>query len=277
MSEVRAPSSTLPRVNALILLVLAANPSILVSPTELRLNGEPLVMGDERPLNLPSLEAALRKLSPEAQALPCEVEVSPEVRAQLLMRALFSCSVVNGHPSRVRVGRQPAIEAKLVIGAHAGDKKADVDGTWVPVVVEKDVTAERLATILDSLKSDQRRFAFEWAALKGGTLGQGGPVTGVEGSLDKAVIKQVIHAHREGIQTCFAQARTVKPKLEGKVAVKIEISAEGRVVSAEPVTDEPQERTLTSCILTEVKTWVFPKPKGGGKVVVTYPFVFKEK
>ena len=33
---------------------------------------------------------------------------------------------------------------------------------------------------------------------------------------------------------------------------------------------------LEKCIAGRVRTWVFPKPKGGGVVVVTYPFMFKQ-
>jgi hypothetical protein len=37
-----------------------------------------------------------------------------------------------------------------------------------------------------------------------------------------------------------------------------------------------QHAELDKCIAGRVLTWVFPKPKGGGVAVVTYPFVFKQ-
>ena len=33
---------------------------------------------------------------------------------------------------------------------------------------------------------------------------------------------------------------------------------------------------LEACVAGRVRAWEFPKPKGGGVVVVTYPFVFKQ-
>jgi hypothetical protein len=32
---------------------------------------------------------------------------------------------------------------------------------------------------------------------------------------------------------------------------------------------------LETCVAGRVRTWMFPKPKGGGVVQVTYPFIFK--
>jgi hypothetical protein len=33
---------------------------------------------------------------------------------------------------------------------------------------------------------------------------------------------------------------------------------------------------LESCVAGRVRTWQFPKPKGGGVVIVTYPFIFAQ-
>ena len=33
---------------------------------------------------------------------------------------------------------------------------------------------------------------------------------------------------------------------------------------------------VENCLASRIKTWVFPKPKGGGIVIVNYPFVFKQ-
>jgi hypothetical protein len=32
---------------------------------------------------------------------------------------------------------------------------------------------------------------------------------------------------------------------------------------------------VENCIMARIKTWAFPKPKGGGQVLVSYPFLFK--
>jgi hypothetical protein len=35
------------------------------------------------------------------------------------------------------------------------------------------------------------------------------------------------------------------------------------------------EPRLSECIRVRVRGWKFPSPKGGGNVIVTYPFLFK--
>jgi TonB family protein len=97
----------------------------------------------------------------------------------------------------------------------------------------------------------------------------------VMGSLDKELIRQVIQRNRSQIRFCYESQLTKYPKLNGKVAVKFVINAEGRVVSSDVAQSTAGNAELESCVAGRVRTWQFPKPKGGGVVIVTYPFIFK--
>jgi TonB family protein len=97
----------------------------------------------------------------------------------------------------------------------------------------------------------------------------------VMGSLDKELIRQVIQRNRSQIRFCYESQLTKYPKLAGKVAVKFVINGEGRVVSSEVAQSTAGNAELEQCVAGRVRTWQFPKPKGGGVVVVTYPFIFK--
>jgi len=98
----------------------------------------------------------------------------------------------------------------------------------------------------------------------------------VMGSLDKELIRQVIHRNRNQIRYCYESQLTRYPKLSGKVAVKFVISATGSVVSSNIAQSTVNNHELETCIAGRVQTWIFPKPKGGGVVIVTYPFILKQ-
>jgi TonB family protein len=97
----------------------------------------------------------------------------------------------------------------------------------------------------------------------------------VMGSLDKELIRQVIHRNRNQIRYCYESQLTRFPKLEGKVAIKFVIAATGNVASSSVAQSSAGNAELETCVAGRVRTWVFPKPKGGGVVIVTYPFIFK--
>ncbi|MBN1209852.1 MAG: adventurous gliding motility protein GltG [Myxococcaceae bacterium] len=97
----------------------------------------------------------------------------------------------------------------------------------------------------------------------------------VMGSLDKELIRQVIQRNRSQIRFCYESQLTKYPKLAGKVAIKFVINAEGKVVSSDVAQSTAGNAELERCVAGRVRTWQFPKPKGGGVVIVTYPFNFK--
>src|SRR5262249_21760731 len=97
----------------------------------------------------------------------------------------------------------------------------------------------------------------------------------VMGSLDKELIRQVIRSHRDQIRYCYETQLARFPKLAGKVAVKFMITATGSVASSQVTQSSASNQELETCVAGRVRTWIFPKPKGGGVVVVTYPFIFK--
>ena len=98
----------------------------------------------------------------------------------------------------------------------------------------------------------------------------------VQGSMDPELIRRVVRSHHDQLKYCYDNALTRNPKLTGKVSVKWIITEAGTVASSNVVSTSTNTPELDRCIAGRVLTWVFPKPKGGGVAVVTYPFVFKQ-
>lgn len=119
----------------------------------------------------------------------------------------------------------------------------------------------------------------------GGGLGQGKTGSGgvglieeeseVVGGLDREIIAQYIKTQLGQILYCYERQLSANPDLYGKVAVKFTISGNGQV-EAQSINDTTlKSGPVEGCILSKVSKWRFPEPKGGTKVLVTYPFLFK--
>jgi TonB family protein len=105
-------------------------------------------------------------------------------------------------------------------------------------------------------------------------ISSGNPV--VEGSMDKELIRRVIHEHRNQVRYCYESELQRHPGLNGKVTVKFVIGPAGQVQKSGVDTSSLGNPAVENCIVARVYQWQFPKPKGGGIVQVSYPFLLKE-
>lgn len=113
------------------------------------------------------------------------------------------------------------------------------------------------------------------AAIEGGT-GYGKPGSTVtEGGLDRDVIDAIVRRRQDRVRLCYERQLNFFPKLSGKVSVQFIINAGGAVVGASLLEDTMKNAAVNQCLLSEVKTWTFPQPRGGTIVKVDYPFVFE--
>jgi TonB family protein len=104
-------------------------------------------------------------------------------------------------------------------------------------------------------------------------VGSGDPI--VLGALDKSIIDRVVKQHLAEIRYCYQKELNKNPKLSGKVVIKFTIAADGTVSSAGVKSSSLNNSVVESCISGRFMRFRFPKPKGGGIVMVSYPFVFK--
>src|SRR4029079_1017190 len=94
----------------------------------------------------------------------------------------------------------------------------------------------------------------------------------VRGSLDKEIIRRIIRRHINEVKYCYEQELTKKPDLGGRIMVQFTIAASGQVISSVLQNSTMGNARVENCAVLAVRRWEFPKPLGGGIVIVSYPF-----
>ena len=102
----------------------------------------------------------------------------------------------------------------------------------------------------------------------------GGAGSPPPGSLDKEVIRGVIRSHVDDVQRCYQSELAETPDLFGKIMVRFTITASGKVSESAVESSTMRNALVETCTVAAVRRWGFPKPEGGGIVIVSYPFVF---
>lgn len=108
-----------------------------------------------------------------------------------------------------------------------------------------------------------------------GGIGRIGGDPIILGALDKSLIDAVIKKHMNQIRYCYQRELPKNPTLGGKVTVKFVISKTGSVSKASTKTSTLNNSAVEGCINSRFMRFKFPEPKGGGIVIVSYPFIFQ--
>lgn len=119
------------------------------------------------------------------------------------------------------------------------------------------------------------------AARSLGVTGRGhvgvGPTRGptkVIGGLSKEDVATVIRRNHARFRFCYERELNAKPTLGGKISIRFTIAPTGRVADA--LVDESSlgDPSVEGCVTRVMQSLEFKAPRGGGIVVVSYPFVF---
>ncbi len=108
-----------------------------------------------------------------------------------------------------------------------------------------------------------------------GGLGKIGGDPIILGALDKSLIDAVIKRNMNQIRYCYQRELTKNPNLGGKITVKFVIAKDGSVSKADIKSSTMGSSSVESCISSRFLRFKFPEPKGGGIVIVSYPFIFQ--
>jgi len=93
------------------------------------------------------------------------------------------------------------------------------------------------------------------------------------GTLARELIAKVINDHLSEVRGCYERALLKEAGLAGKLLREWTIDTSGRVAEVKTKSATITGAEVPNCIINSLKRWQFPPPKGG-KVVVSYPFIF---
>lgn len=88
-----------------------------------------------------------------------------------------------------------------------------------------------------------------------------------------ASLLAVIQRYAAGIQYCYGNELKRDPTLRGKLVVTITVAASGVVTEARVIQNTIGSESLSSCALSQIKSWRFP-PIAEGVTTFQAPFVF---
>ena len=97
----------------------------------------------------------------------------------------------------------------------------------------------------------------------------------IMGALKREVIDDVIRSNIMNYTMCYERQLDKNPHLFGKIVVNFIIHKTGNVASAKINRTSINNPEMLQCVVDVTKNLTFPEPKGGGIVIVNYPFVFK--
>ncbi len=96
----------------------------------------------------------------------------------------------------------------------------------------------------------------------------------IKGGLTREEIARVVQQHVSAIRYCYEKSLLENPSLAGKILMKWTIASRGSVSQSGIGSSSVRSSQVHRCLVREVRTWQFPNPRGGGVVLVSYPFVF---
>lgn len=94
------------------------------------------------------------------------------------------------------------------------------------------------------------------------------------GCIQRETVRMVIRAHLPAVQRCY-QDLLATTSAQGRIVVQFTIGPDGRVARALVSASDLGHPPLDACVVAAVETWRFPRPAGGGFVVVSHPFELK--
>lgn len=101
-----------------------------------------------------------------------------------------------------------------------------------------------------------------------------GVTGGVKCTIDRDGVAKAIADHLAEVSACYEKALITNGRAGGRLSLEWTITTAGTVAQAKVKSSTLKDGSIASCVMAHLKTWRFPRARGGS-VVVSYPFVFQ--
>ncbi|MFH1809568.1 MAG: AgmX/PglI C-terminal domain-containing protein [Pseudomonadota bacterium] len=98
--------------------------------------------------------------------------------------------------------------------------------------------------------------------------------SGGDAVLSAGEIQRVVNAGIGQIQSCYERELLKQQALSGKTEFEWTINSTGHVQQVRLLRSTLRSTAAELCMMSRIRSWTFPRPRGRGVVIVTYPFVF---
>jgi len=96
----------------------------------------------------------------------------------------------------------------------------------------------------------------------------------LSGSLTNEQIQATVNENAKAFDACYTLGADGSGKLEGTVTVALTVGPLGVVNEARVKKSTLKNPKVDACVCDAFKTLKFPRPAGGGTVMLTYPMTF---
>jgi hypothetical protein len=97
----------------------------------------------------------------------------------------------------------------------------------------------------------------------------------LEGGLSRYAINATIAKYLSQVRRCYETQLKFNSNLQGLVEVSFMINGTGKLDFSKVNRTTLKNPAAEKCITTKMMGWQFPKPRGGVKVPVKYPFMLR--
>lgn len=94
------------------------------------------------------------------------------------------------------------------------------------------------------------------------------------GGLSSEEIRRTVRRHINEVRSCYEDESARNPQLEGRVSIRLMISAEGTVQTSEVASGANALTEVGTCIAQATRRWSFPR--SNGPTLVSYPFILAD-